>query len=541
MIVDLTEWDGPDRIDADLCIIGAGPAGLAIAHALLDSGQDIVLVAGGKLAPDADAQALYAGEQARSSHDYFDLAGCRARQFGGSTTMWSGRCARLAPEDFAPRPWVEGSGWPLGYDELVPFYQRSEAFLRLADLGFADRAREAAGYGTLALDAAKLRPILFQFAGDPGLSFLPLDVGELYRPALAAAGNLSVVLGAHVEHLQAAADAKRIEHVSVRTVVAPEAGGRRLAVHARHVVLATGGLENPRLLLASDDVMSTGLGNQHDQVGRWFQEHARGVAADIVTDKPYEVAELLSVRRELDGHVFLPGLRLAPERIAEQRVLSSGVLVFADTEVDTGTDALKALVEDLSDDYRPSSDFDDNVLRVLTDLDDVAVNLWRRLYLGVAARRPIRAISIEYETEQAPNPSSRVRLHADRDALGMRRLEIDLRYSEIDKRAVQVMLGTMAAEFGRTGLGRLKLREWVEDGDILDPTDFSCHHMGTTRMGADPRTSVVDPDCRVHGVANLHVAGSSVFPTSGYVNPTNTLVALAIRLADRLKHELARG
>jgi choline dehydrogenase-like flavoprotein len=541
MIVDLSEWDGPDRIDTDLCIIGAGPAGLAIARELLESGHDIVLVAGGKLQPDADAQALYAGEQAPSSHDYFDLAGCRARQFGGSTAMWSCRCARLAPEDFAPRPWVEGSGWPFGYDLLVPYYERSEAFLRLTDLGFADRARAAAGYGDLPLDAAKLRPIYFQMSGDPGLSFQPLQVGEAQLQTLAEAGNLRVILGAHVEHLQATADANRIEHVRVRTLAAAEAGGRRLAVHARHVVLATGGLENPRLLLAADDVMSTGLGNLHDQVGRWFQEHARGVAADIHTDKPYELAELLSVRHELGGHVFMPGLRLAPECIAEQRVLSSGVLVFADTEVNTGTDALKALAEDLSDDYRPSSDFDDNLLRVLTDLDDVTVNLWRRLYLGVAARRPIRAISVEYETEQAPNPASRVRLHSSRDALGMRRLEIDLRFSEVDKRAVQVMLGTMAAEFGRTGLGRLKLREWVEDRGILDPTDFSCHHMGTTRMGGDPRTSVVDPNCRVHGLANLHVAGSSVFPTSGYVNPTNTLVALSIRLADRLKDELARA
>ena len=540
MIVDLNDWDGPARIDTDLCIVGAGPAGLAIARELLESGHDIVVVAGGGLQPKIDAQELYMGEQAPTSHDYFDLASCRARQFGGSTTMWAGRCARLAPEDFQPRPWVEGSGWPINHSDMVPYYRRSEAFLKLTDLGFSDRARAAAGYDNLDLDASKLRPIYFQISGDHGVSFQALDVGAANRPTLAAAGNLSVILGAHVEHLQAAADANRIEHVRVRTLAAPDAGGRRLEVHARHVVLATGGLENPRLLLAADDVVSGGLGNQHDQVGRWFQEHARGIAADIHTDQPYDLAELLSVRHDVDGHVFLPGLRLSPERIADQQVLSSGVLVFADADFNTGTDALKALVDDLSD-YSLSSEFDDNLVRVLTDLDDVASNLWRRLYEHKAARRPIRAISVEYETEQAPNPNSRVRLHSSRDALGMRRLEVDLRYSEIDKKAVQVMLRTMAAEFGRTGLGRLKLREWVEDGDILDPSDFSCHHMGTTRMGSDPRTSVVDPNCRVHGLANLHVAGSSVFPTSGYVNPTNTLVALSIRLADRLKDELARA
>jgi choline dehydrogenase-like flavoprotein len=538
MIVDLQAWDGPARLDADLCIVGAGPAGIAVARELLGRGHRIVMVAGGGLEPDMDAQALYAGEQAASSHDYFDLAGCRARQFGGTGTMWSGRCARLAAEDFSRRPWVAGSGWPLTQAELLPFYRRSEPFLQLTDLGFAERAGAAAGYDRLDLDAAKLRPIYFQIAGEHGVSFRPLDVGALHLPALAAAGDLTLILGAHVEHLQLAAAANRIDHVRVRTLASTDAGGRRLAVHARHVVLAAGGLENPRLLLAADDVMDGGIGNRHDQVGRWFQEHARGVAAEIHTDRPDDLAEALSVRHELDGHVFLPGLRLAPQRIAAEQVLSSGVLVFAETDNDTGTDALKALAADLED-FVPGSSFDDNVLKVLTDLDDVAVNLWRRLYEGKAARRPIRSISVEYETEHAPNPDSRVRLHRSRDALGMRRLEIDLRYAEIDKRTVDVMLKTMAAELARTGLGRVRLRNWPEADGVLDPTDFSCHHMGTTRMGSDPRTSVVDPDCRVHDVANLHVAGSSVFPTSGYVNPTNTLVALAIRLADRLQERLA--
>jgi choline dehydrogenase-like flavoprotein len=541
MIVDLRAWDGPAAIDTDLCIVGAGPAGLAVALEMLGSGHDVVVLAGGGLEPDADAQALYSGEQAATSHDYFDLAGCRARRFGGTSTMWSGRCARLAPEDFRPRDWVEGSGWPFDHVELLPYYRRSESLLRLTDLGFSAKAGSTAGYDQLRVDERRLRSIYFQISGDPGVSFAPLNVGEAYRGECAAAGKLLVLLDAHVDHLQASADANSIEHVRVRTLAPPEAGGRRLQVRARHVVLAAGGLENPRLLLASDDVVAAGLGNQNDQVGRWFQEHARGIAAEIYSDAPYDLAELLSVRHESDGHVFLPGVRLAPERIAAERVLSSGVLVAAEADFDTGTDALKALVEDLADDYRPSNSFDDNLLKVLGDLDDVATNLWRRLYEGRAARRPIRKILVEYETEHAPNPASRVRLHRSRDALGMRRLEMDLHYQAIDKRAVQVMLRTLAAELARTGLGRVRLHDWVEDAGVLAPTDFSCHHMGTTRMGSDPRTSVVDPNCRVHGIANLHVAGSSVFPSSGYVNPTNTLVALAIRLADRLRDELRRA
>jgi choline dehydrogenase-like flavoprotein len=540
VIVDLKAWDGAAAIDADLCIVGAGPAGLAIAREMLATGHHVVVVAGGGLEPDMDAQELYSGEQSASSHGYFDLAGCRARRFGGTSTMWSGRCARLAPEDFERRAWVEGSGWPIDGDELLPYYARSEAFLQLTDLGFSAKAGATAGYARPGVDERRLRSIYFQMSGDHGVSFAPLDVGEAYRGDCAAAGGLKVFLNAHVDHLQASADANRIEHVRVRTLAPAEAGGRRLQVRARHVVLAAGGLENPRLLLASDDVVGHGLGNQHDQVGRWFQEHARGIAAEIYSDEPYDLAELLSVWREKDGHMFRPGLRLAPERIAAERVLSSGVLVSAEADFDTGTDALKALAQDLADDYRPSGSFDDNLLKVLGDLDDVAINLWRRLYQGRGARRPIRKILVEYETEHAPNPASRVRLHRSRDALGMRRLVMDLHYQAIDKRAVQVMLRTLAAELARTGLGRVRLHDWVDEAGVLAPTDFSCHHMGTTRMGGDPRTSVVDPNCRVHGIANLHVAGSSVFPSSGYVNPTNTIVALSIRLADRLRDELAR-
>ena len=162
MIVDLRAWDGPAAIDTDLCIVGAGPAGLAVALEMLGSGHDVVVLAGGGLEPDADAQALYSGEQAATSHDYFDLAGCRARRFGGTSTMWSGRCARLAPEDFRPRDWVEGSGWPIDHTELLPDNRRSESLLRLTDLGFSAKAGSTAGYDQLRVDERRLRSIYFQ-------------------------------------------------------------------------------------------------------------------------------------------------------------------------------------------------------------------------------------------------------------------------------------------------------------------------------------------------------------------------------------------
>ena len=136
--------------------------------------------------------------------------------------------------------------------------------------------------------------------------------------------------------------------------------------------------------------------------------------------------------------------------------------------------------------------------------------------------------------EQTPNPNSRITLSQDLDALGLKRLNLDWRLTELEKRTVKVLAMTIGSEFGRLNMGRFQLPQWlVEDGD--PGWTGGCHHMGTTRMSDNPKLGVVNSDCRVHGVNNLYVAGSSVFPTSGFVNPTFTIVALALRLVDHLR------
>jgi len=119
----------------------------------------------------------------------------------------------------------------------------------------------------------------------------------------------------------------------------------------------------------------------------------------------------------------------------------------------------------------------------------------------------------------------------------MPRAKLDWRLTELDKRSMRTFYQLLGREMGRTGTGRVQIRDWLLSDDRTWPSFISggWHHMGTTRMSADPKQGVVDANCRVHGLANLYIAGAAVYPTAGAVNPTLTLVALSLRLADHLK------
>ena len=535
MIVDIFDLADRDGIDADICIIGSGPAGLALALEFEHSFKKVCVLTGGGFDFTAETQDLYEGEQHPDSIDYFGLASCRFRQFGGGSSHWSARCARLSPSDLQKRDWVAYSGWPIEFSELASYYDRSESFFQLSTMGYGQDAGRWLGYPIMPFAADRLQPLYFQIAGKPGVSFERFDPAKVYENRLRQSKNIQVVLHAHVTHLQASVDARYVRNVEVVGLRGSEKTERPLHVRAEKIVLACGGIENPRMLLTANDIMSTGIGNQNDQVGRYFQEHARGPAATVMSDQPLVSSSYLSGHRRRDGHMYKPGIMLAPEIIEKHKILSSGVLIHTEVEKNTGTDALLHAISELRN--GEFDELDDDLYKVVTDFDDVAANIYHRLVNGRSAQRPVREIWVETETEQAPNPQSRVVLSDERDELGIPRLEMNLQYLEIDKHTVEVMMRTLGAELAQHGLGRLKLEPWIEDKSVLAADNFSCHHMGTTRMGDDPALSVVDRNCKVHGMENLYVAGSSVFPTSGYVNPTNTLTALAIRLADHLKDQ----
>ncbi len=477
-------------VETDVCVIGAGAAGLTLARELAGAPFRVALLESGGFDPDPATQALYRGLV--HGRGYFTLDGCRSRQFGGSTNCWQGLCRPLDPIDFEARSWVPHSGWPFRAETLAPFYARAQEVLRLEDFAY-DAARWAApGHPPLPFASDAIESRVFQVA--------PTRMGELYRDEITRAENVDTWLFANVVEIEADAEARTVPSVRVATL-----DGNAFPVKARVFVLATGGIENARLLLASNRVQKAGLGNGSDLVGRYFMEHPHLVAGAFL--RSGSEVSLSFYRARNVGRVKLAGYLTGSDALQrEERLL--GFSSFLAQEA-------------------PLPGFEQALGRVVHEGD-------------VAGGEPApRAVFFMNEIEQAPNPSSRVRLGEERDALGMPRVRLEWRLSGIDKQSIRRAHVILARELGRAGLGRLQLMLSEDEYDWPPELGGGRHHMGTTRMHADPEQGVVDAQGRVHGIANLYVAGSSVFPTGGAANPTLTLVALALRLADHLKERMA--
>ncbi|HYE50918.1 MAG TPA: GMC oxidoreductase, partial [Azospirillaceae bacterium] len=457
---------------------------------------------------------------------YHDLDVARLRYFGGSTNHWGGYCIPWQPLDFEVRPGIPLSGWPLSAEEVFPYYARAQEIAGLDGLGFspADWMGPAAGL----LDGTLRPSICLRTAG----RLFALNHG----PALRAAGNVTVLLRADVLELVAT---ERADHVERVRVAAP--GGGRFTVRAGTVVLATGGIENARLLLLSDGVRRDGLGNAHGWVGRCFMDHVALEAGRFLPSRPLP-AGLCTDFSGPDGVEVRPLLEVSADRRRDEGLPRALVAIRAEGargHASRGVKALRTLARQVR-----SGDLPDNLWhhlgQVLGDIDAVGALALERVLGPVATAHADAALepaTVDMFLELVPNPASRITLSEERDALGRRRASLDWRLSELDRHTVRRTLEIVGAELGRLGLGRLAPvpleEEWA--GTVTG----SFHHMGTTRMAAEPRWGVVDRDCRVHGIDNLYIAGSSVFATGGSGTPTLFLTALAARLADHLKEQRA--
>jgi choline dehydrogenase-like flavoprotein len=513
-------------LETDVCIVGGGAAGITVAREFANSRQRVVLLESGATQLDSATQNLYAGTNV--GYSYFDPASCRLRYFGGTTNHWGGWCMPLDAIDFQRREGFPYSGWPFDRAYLEPWYQRAQEVCQLGPFDYAP-----SHWG---MDPAKIpRPFTGpHFHCGVLQASPPTRFGEAYRTMLQAATQVNVYLNANVVRLVTNESYREVREALVSTL-----GGHLFSVRAKLFVIAAGGIENARLLLSSGPE-SAGLGNDRDLVGRFFTTHIQYHGGEILVSDDRARFDFDTGPDGVDytgfgrAYKFVTNFGLAESAMQRFSLPSFKFrLMYALTPLDEGVNAAKRMLE-AKDDWSG----------IKRDLDTIVRDLHRRPAFEERPAfsregQPVGAVLLRCQSEQFPNPNSRVRLGTERDALGMRKIVIDWRPTAADREKAAATLRLFGAEVGRVGLGRV--RSFFREDDVAWPSDMfgDQHHAGTTRMHSNPAQGVVDPNCAVHGVANLYVAGSSVFPTIGGGNPTLTIAALALRLADRIKDGLA--
>jgi choline dehydrogenase-like flavoprotein len=505
------------RLRADVCIVGAGAAGLSVAHELIRAGARVVVLESGGEVRQAAVQGLYRGEV--DGDPYYALENCRSRMLGGTTNMWGGWCRPLDAVDFEARPSQGHDGWPIAFDDLRAFYQRAHEICRLGDGDYDAARRPDEGTPLLPREGA-FEDAIFRIQ--------PLRFGVEFLREFRDSARADLVLQGNASRLRMRARRDEVVQLEARTLT-----GRSFVIAADRYVVAAGGIENARLLLASGDGREAAPGNEHDQVGRYFCDHLHVPIGRVRARQ--DTSAFYGVHRRDDGNVR-GGLRLREDvRRREQRLGFAVTLHEADDPHDVLSPAqtsdtyasLQYLVASARRGSMPDRPLE-HAGTVLRHLPEAARLAYRRVVKG-----PWRWCVIGCRAEQTPSTENRVVLDSRRDALEMPRVRLHWRVAEPDLASIASAQALLADALSGEQVEMFP-RSDGHGGGWSSLIAGGAHHMGTTRMHGDPRKGVVDEHCRVHGVANLYVAGSSVFPSAGWAPPTLTIVALAARLAAHL-------
>jgi choline dehydrogenase-like flavoprotein len=513
--------DGQE-IDCDVCIIGSGAAGITIAREIANQDLKVVILESGGLDYD-DATQNFA-KVIVTGHRYWETAS-RLRLFGGTTNHWGGQCVPLRSYIFDKRDWVPDGEWPFGLAELKPYYARAHKVLEIGPYNYDPLpVAKKLDLPLLPFDPAGVETVLSRYHRQL--------FGYRYRDEIDRAANIHVFLFATASSLSVSDDARRVTHATVKTLA-----GNSFSVRPKIAVLAAGGIENARLLLISNHEIPTGIGNQHDLVGRYFSDHIwypsgfiLPVDQDPAAVKIYEDEVHFEDDYSVRCHLALPERRNQELRIPDYRAELAIRTTYAYHDAVVSARRIWRDLKALNLEYLTTED----MLNVLSDPIAPVGHLFDQ------KDGPL-VYGFGNYVEQVPNRDSRVRLSAEKDALGMNRPELRWQLSNLDKEGIVKAQESIAVEVGRSRLGRMNIFIPDSEETILDGAVGGYHHMGTARMHQDPKRGVVDGNARVHGVENLFIAGSSVFPSYGYSNPTLTIVALSIRLEDHLKMVFTRA
>ena len=460
-----------------VCIVGSGPAGISLALRLEQKRVPCIIVEAGGAAYDAAAQNAYHGNVVGDR--YFDLAIARVRQFGGSSNHWGGWCRALETYDFEVRPWIDHSGWPIGKSDLLPYAQETESILEI-DIA-ADKPL-----------TDSLKQIRIGFSP-------PVRFADKYGKKIESSKTIGLLLNTPLVDILPANG--RIDSIAVRSK-----DGRRETLVAPFFVLCGGGIENSRLLLAANALHRDGVVPDPRTLGRFWMEHPHSKIGEAV------IFDFTGQRTDRGISFLAPTQRF----MKEQRIgnFQSRMLI--------GEKLSKALLRD-----------------VMCHAPQLLQKLADRYVEG-----SLCSAELHLEWEQVPQRDNRIELDKTRtDGNGVPRTTLHWRQGDMERRTAQSAVAEIGAYFAQEDIGRVKIAPWLQAaaGFSNDEQMAGFHHMGGTRMASSPENGVVDADCRVFGVDNLFVGGSSVFATSGHANPTYTIVQLALRLGDHLAGRVGSG
>jgi choline dehydrogenase-like flavoprotein len=468
MLRDFSYLQNPDS-KAEFCVIGSGPAGMTVALELSRAGRSVILLEAGDDGWSAQSQDIYKG--AVIGDPYFDLDVARLRQLGGSSNHWRGMCRVLDEVDFEPKEEFSRARWPISKADLNPYTARASEIFEV----------QIPTEDILIDESNGIKEIFFPVS--------PVNFADKYRGELDSSQNLNYVLDANVTQIHT--DGRRTTALTVQSF-----DGQSATISSDTYILATGGIENSRLLLWSNALANGALVPRHVPLGRYWMEHPHYTVGSAIVD---------------DDYIEYTYFAMTRERQTAEKVLNCSLRL-----IPTSYEGTKKLIADLA-----------CVAPVTAEWfsDQIGLNL------ACVAR--LWAVS-----EQEPRPDNRVALSRDeKDMFGIPLTELHWRKSQRDQETLRQTALAFGEHLVDSGKGRLRLDSWLlESGDYpVDAPIGGNHHMGGTRMADNPYDGVVDPNCRVYGQENLFIAGSSVFPSGGCSNPTVTIVQLALRLADHLK------